>query len=74
MGAIVQNEFQRENILLSHRISDSAVTVEPAQRTDKHAFDKLAWLENQVAPTVRTLKKLGYEQELREIFGLTSEG
>jgi DNA relaxase NicK len=74
MGAILQNEFQRENILLAHRISDSAVTVEPAQRTDKHAFDKLRWLENQVAPTVRTLKKLGYDQELREIFGLTSEG
>jgi hypothetical protein len=73
MAAILQNEFWRENILLSHRLSDSAVTVEPAQRTDKHAIDKLSWLESQVAPTVRTLKKLGYEQELREIFGLTSE-
>lgn len=73
MGAILQEQFQRENILLAHRISDGQIDVAPAPRNDASAFAKLRWLEAQVAPTVRTLKRLGYEDDIRAIFGLTND-
>jgi hypothetical protein len=73
MGAILKEQFNRENVLLAHGFDDCDIDLAPAQRNDSHAVQKLQWLEEQVSPTVRRLKKLGYEQEIREIFGLTDE-
>jgi DNA relaxase NicK len=60
-----------ERGVIPHYTSDMASLVVPSQEVPQTDVARmLMWLEKQVAPTVAKLRKLGYTDEVAELFGL----
>jgi hypothetical protein len=70
LADIVSGQCQRENILHDYIIGGYPVDLPAREPNNKRVIERLQWLDKQVSPTVRELCKMGYAQEIVELFQL----
>jgi hypothetical protein len=70
LADIVAGQCERENVLHDYIIGGAPVDLPTREPNNKRIVERLQWLDHQVSPTIRELCKMGYAEEIVELFQL----